>query len=109
MWSFFDTQGWSRDLFANIRKASESLPVEDVRTRNYLPDNYDRPDLQPSLTEWARTTLTPIFLLAALRRGLSKDDANAEAEKLDRKIGDAGERGEVMPVPILTLTAKRCQ
>jgi len=105
--SFYKTQNWSLDFIGDVQKVLKQCPVEDIQVRDYFEDNFAKPELQALLAGWNRSTLSSILKTIMLREGKSEREAGEYVSQYVRKVDKMEKLGVVIPMPLVTLTARR--
>ena len=107
--SFFETQKWSLDIFNEVLNTLKSLPVEAVKLVDYDSAYKDRPELKLRLQEWhkqlARGVLPPMWLRSG--RAGNIEEALGFVEEYEKDVDEAGKKGDVFPMPLVTLVARK--
>lgn len=81
--------------------------MEDVHVRDYFQDNFDIPEMQGLLVEWQRQTLPALLRPMMRRQGKTEVEVEEVVDDYVRLLEGVEKSGVVLPMPLVTLTARR--
>lgn len=107
MFIFHGEQRYSYDTTGDVKKALQSLPMEDVHVTDHTGASHRRPEIRGMVAEW-HSRVIPLFMeMMSLRKGQDKEQAAMTPDAYRKKVIEMGKRGTIFEVPITTLVARR--
>jgi hypothetical protein len=109
IFEFLKKQNWSMNMFSDVNRAIQGLPLEEINSVDYRPVGFERPELQRMLWDWHKQLTRGLLLPVLLRseRAASKEVALEMVDEYIALVDEGGRAGIIYPMPVVTVVWRK--